>query len=64
MKREEILKAENILNKLWTFAVGKKGYNKKDWQLIQTALWAVPDCECGYCTDCTMEGYTKQMSNQ
>ncbi len=55
MRREEFLKADNILNKFWTEAVGKKGYKKEDWQLIQTLLWAIPNCEEHRCTPtCTV----------
>ena len=45
MKRSEKIKADAFLNRLWTEAVDKPGYNKEEWKRLQRAIWEDTDRE-------------------
>jgi len=39
MTHEEFRELDNLLNKFWTDAVGREGYNKPGWVKLQSGLW-------------------------
>ena len=45
MKKSDRRKADLLLHKFWTAAVGTKGYVKKEWQLLERAVNEVEDLE-------------------
>ena len=45
MTREERNRADRILLTWWDRAVGARGYVKKDFNLVQRAIWSNPEAD-------------------
>ena len=57
MKRSERIKAEHFFLRLWDDAVGKPGYDKREWSQVVTAIWSDASLDE---IDCELDPRTKK----